>query len=83
MKNKILTFIIGVLVGAIITTGVFLIINNSKSNNGMQGGPRGDMQQMGTPPEKPDGDNGNGQGTPPSMPGENSNSTQNTNTTAE
>ena len=33
MKDKIFTFIVGLLVGAIITTGIFLIINKNKSND--------------------------------------------------
>lgn len=33
MKEKTLMFIIGLLVGAIITAGVFLVINNSISKN--------------------------------------------------
>ena len=38
MKKQIITFIIGALVGAIITTGVFLIIkgNSKDSNQGPQ-----------------------------------------------
>lgn len=48
MKEKILTLIIGVLVGAIITTGVFLIINTnqSKDQNGMMRGEPGRMQEQ-------------------------------------
>ena len=39
MKEKILTLIIGALIGAIITTGVFLIINKNNDNtNQMQNG---------------------------------------------
>ena len=62
MKNKILTFIIGVLVGAIIATGGFLIYNktigvNSNQPEMMQKGQpsNGNMEE---PPEKPNGDNG-------------------------
>ena len=33
MKNRILTFIIGVLVGAIITTACFIILNKPMNNN--------------------------------------------------
>lgn len=62
MKNRILTFIIGVLVGAIITTAGFLIYSKSINknqmnmpfeNNGQMQRPSG---QMGEPPEKPQGD---------------------------
>ena len=33
MKNQIMTFIIGVLVGAIVTTAIFLIIKPNNSSN--------------------------------------------------
>lgn len=62
MKNRILTFIIGVLTGAIIMTLVFLIINKPNDNtnitnyppqeNGEMQRPNGDMEE---PPAKPDG----------------------------
>lgn len=59
MKNKILTFIIGVLTGAIIMAFVFLIFNKpnndigniSPNENGQMQRPNGNM---GEPPEKPD-----------------------------
>lgn len=66
MKNKILPFIIGLLVGAIIATTGFLIYSKSVANNsnqpimmqmngnGQKGDPSGNMKQ---PPEKTDGDN--------------------------
>ena len=64
MKNRIFTFIIGVLVGAIITTAGFLIysklINKNQNemmkpfeNNGQMQRPN---ENMGEPPEKPQGD---------------------------
>ena len=61
MKEKIVMFIIGALVGAIITTGVFLVIrqNDTSSISGgpgsmqMQGGPNG---ENGEPPELPNGE---------------------------
>lgn len=57
MKNRILTFIIGVLTGAIITTLGFIILNkpmtNDKDFNKFP--PNGEMrepnQNMGEPPE--------------------------------
>ena len=68
MKNRILTFIIGVLSGAIIMTLVFLTFNSLKENikpynfppneNGQINMPNGNM---GEPPEIP---NGNMQMTP-------------------
>ena len=62
MKNRILTFIIGILVGAIITTVGFLIYSKSLNKNQMniQFENNGQMQRpggnMGEPPEKPQGD---------------------------
>ena len=69
MKDKILLFIIGVLVGAIIATGAFYVyIKTSSSTN--------DSSQMGmpgsNPPSMPSGQNGG----PPAKPREN-NSTNN------
>lgn len=63
MKNRILTFIIGVLTGAIIMTLVFLIFNKPSENINIGNLPpneNGQMQRpegnMGEPPEKPTGD---------------------------
>lgn len=69
MKNKILTFVIGVLVGAIITAIGFLVYNKTQ-NNGRPSGERPQMTQQGegTRPEKPSGEQGDDQGTPPEMP---------------
>lgn len=64
MKNRVLTFIIGILVGAILTTAGFLIysksINKDPNNmmrqfedNGQMQRPDGNMEE---PPAKPDGD---------------------------
>ena len=64
MKNRILTFVIGILVGAILTTIGFLVYTNSViknpnqmmnrfQNNGQFERPNGNM---GEPPEKPQGD---------------------------
>lgn len=66
MKNKILIFIIGLLVGAIIATAGFLIYNKVNKNdvnqpemmmqmNGNEQMQQGNMEE---PPEKPSGDNG-------------------------
>lgn len=83
MKNNILTFIIGVLVGAIIATAGFLIYNKSVVNTSNQSGmmemneneqmekPSGNM---GEPPEKPDGDNGEEPPAKPEETNENTNS---------
>lgn len=84
MKGKILLFIIGLLVGAIIATAGFLIYNKivagntnqhgmmEMNENGQMGKPQpGSMEE---PPEKPDGDNGE---TPPTKPEEANNNTSN------
>ena len=76
MKDKIMMFVIGVLVGAIIATGAFFIYSKSTSNaNNMQmpGGTPPSMpnSENGTPPEKPSGENGQ----PPEIPNSNQNST--------
>lgn len=79
MKGKILPFIIGILVGAIIATTGFLIYSKSTASNfkknemmqmkgnGQMGGQQGDMNE---PPEKPDGNNGE---QPPAKPEEDTN----------
>lgn len=79
MKEKVLPFIIGVLVGAIIATTGFLIYskmissnNNPQMNQGGQIGtpPEKKNGEMETPPEKPDGDNGS---EPPAKPEDSNN----------
>ena len=95
MKEKILTFIIGVLVGAIIATGGYYIYskNNNKNHRGMPNGERPAMMQQdgnstdgngtdrGTPPEKPSDDDGNGPKEAPDKKDNSSNSKEdNTNT---
>ena len=62
MKNKIVTFIIGMLVGAIIATGGFFIYQKMNHPKGMQGDRPDRMMERRddgeTPPEKPDGEQG-------------------------
>ena len=78
-KIRILSFIIGVLVGAIISTSAFIISVNVLGANNSSNGQSSQIQGGGTPPEMPSGDNSNSQGgQPPAMPGENSDS-QNSN----
>jgi len=66
MKENIILFIIGVLVGAVISTGAFYVYtttnNSNNSNNQTQ-------MNGGTPPEMPSGQT-NGQ--PPEKPSDNS-----------
>lgn len=66
MKNRILTFVIGVLTGAIITTLIFIIINPF---NGRGNAPEGMVNkppegQFGERPERPNGE----MGEPPAKP---------------
>ena len=64
MSDKVKIFIIGLLLGAVITTGIsYLYISNNSSdcssnNMQMNGGTPPEMPsgQNGQPPEKPDGD---------------------------
>ena len=76
-KEKIILFVIGVLIGAVVSTATFFVytktlgtsnVTNSSSSRQMPGG--------GTPPEMPSGQNQGG--TPPEMPN-NTNSSQNSN----
>ena len=64
MKDKIMLFVIGILLGAVIATGAFYVYtkaNNNCNNTQMNGG---------QPPEMPSGQNSeNGQ--PPVMPNNN------------
>jgi hypothetical protein len=62
MKDKIFIFIIGVLVGAVLSTGAFYIYTATTSSNCST---RDTHMNGGEPPEKPDGDNG---GEPPEKP---------------
>lgn len=70
MKNKILILIIGILIGAVLTSIGFYIYqkNNTNTNGGPDFSQNGEMPQMPnggngqTPPEKPSGEqNSNGQ----------------------
>ena len=60
MKNKILPFIIGVLVGAIIATAGFLVYEKTNTNNETSNFERPrEMMNHGdgeTPPDRPDGE---------------------------
>lgn len=69
MKDKIILFVIGVLVGAVISTGAFYVYTTTNSscncnnqNTQMNGGqppemPSGQQGENGQPPEKPSNDN--------------------------
>lgn len=53
MKKEILTLIIGILIGAIIATGIFLVLQNNSNNNMDRGGMMDSQEMRG----RPDGDN--------------------------
>ena len=83
MKDKILVFIIGLLIGAVVTASGFLVYEkNNKNTTQTQNQTQTQRQMMErpngeTPPEKPDGENNNGsRPEPPSK-----NNTSNTNKT--
>ncbi len=62
MKNKILPFVIGVLIGAIIATAGFLIYEKTNTNNKIPNRERtGEMMNRGDgeiPPDRPNGEEG-------------------------
>lgn len=61
MKNNIIIFVIGLLLGAVITTGAFFVYSKSTSCSTNS---NGQMQMPGgNPPEMPSGQNGQ----PPEM----------------
>lgn len=75
MKEKIMYLIIGVLIGAIVTTSGFLIYNKTTKTNERnmpnmgetQAKPDGDNSEMGEPPSIDNSDNSN-MSEPPSKP---------------
>ena len=80
-KEKIILFVIGVLVGAVISTAAFLVCVNTLGVNTNSNGSSSQQMPGGTPPEMPSGENGqNGQGeTPPEKPSNDSSSQNNSN----
>jgi flagellar basal body-associated protein FliL len=79
-KEKIILFVIGVLIGAVISTAAFFVYTKTLGTSSNTSG--SSSQQMpggGTPPEMPSGGNGsNGQGgTPPEKPSDENNSESN------
>lgn len=73
-KEKIILFVIGVLVGAVISTVAFFVYTKTLGTSSDTGSSASRQMPGGTPLEMPSGDNsGNGQGgTPPEMPSNNS-----------
>lgn len=79
-KEKIILFVIGVLVGAVISTAAFFVYTKTLGTSSNTSG--SSSQQMpggGTPPEMPSGENGSNSqgGTPPEKPSDDNNSGSN------
>jgi hypothetical protein len=71
MKDKIMLFIIGVLVGLVVSTGIFYIYsNNIECTNSTQMPEQPPMMEGQEPPEKPSGQMNDGE-VPPEKPSEN------------
>lgn len=69
MKDKILTLIIGILIGAILASAGFLVYSNVKGDS-QEGSGQMQNGQMGEPPSMDGNSVGGGKGgTPPSMDG--------------
>lgn len=80
-KGKIILFVIGVLVGAVVASAAFLICVNTLGVNNSNGSSM-QMPSGGTPPEMPSSDDqsGNsqsGQNQPPEKPSNNNQSSEN------
>lgn len=67
MKDKILVFIIGVLLGAVVATSVFFIYEKNNSGSQTNESQNIQMRDGETPPEMPNGERPDGE-TPPEMP---------------
>lgn len=67
MKEKIILFIIGLLLGAVISTGAFYVYTKTNSNCSNQN----TQMNGGTPPEMPNEQNNTG--TPPEKPNDSAN----------
>ena len=88
MKDKIIMFIIGLLVGAVISTGAFYIYtttagkcDSGNQNTQMNGGqppeiPSGQQGENGQPPEMPNGEKPDGE--PPEKPSDSNTQSSNT-----
>lgn len=79
-KEKIILFVIGVLVGAVVSTAAFFVYAKTLGTNSNSNSSSSQQMQSGTPPEMPSGENdSNGQGgTPPEKPSDD-NSSQSSN----
>ena len=75
-KEKIILFVIGVLIGAVISTAAFFVYTKTLGADSSTNSSSSQQMPGGTPPEKPSGNNsGNGQdGTPPEKPSDDNDS---------
>ncbi len=71
MKDKIIMLVIGILLGAVVSTGVFYIYNNSTNKCNCTS--QNTQMNGGQPPEMPSGQNGE----PPEKPSENNTQSNN------
>ena len=76
IKGKIILFIIGVLIGAIISMASFLVYTKTLGVNANSNSDSSMQMPSGTPPEMPSGDNSQG-GTPPEKPSDDNSSSEN------
>ena len=74
-KEKIILFVIGVLVGAVISTAAFFVYTKTLGTNAS--GSSSQQIPGGTPPEMPSGSNSGQGGIPPEMPSDSSSSSSN------
>ena len=79
-KEKIILFVIGVLIGAVISTAAFFVYAKTLgTSSNVSGSSSQQMPGGGTPPEMPSGENGSNSqgGTPPEKPSDDNNSGSN------
>ena len=78
-KEKIILFVIGVLIGAVISTAAFFVYTKTLGVSDNPSGSSSQQIQGGTPPEMPSAENGsNSQGdTPPEKPSNDNSSESN------
>lgn len=87
-KEKLLVFIIGLLLGAVIATGAFIVCTKTCHSNGhrqevmqLPGGNNNQNNQNNQPPSMPNGNNNNQNNQnnqPPEMPSDNNSQPDNT-----
>ena len=72
-KEKVILFVIGVLVGAVVSTAAFFVYVKVLGVGSNTSGTSSQQMPGGTPPEMPSGESGqSGQGQPPAKPGSSS-----------